>query len=74
MAKRHDVLPTFRQLAEVFPRTFFTKGADVQPLKIGIATDLLAALPPGVEAQEAKRFLGWYVDRRHWWRIHFRRW
>lgn len=63
MTKRHNVLATFRQMAEAFPHTFFAKSADVQPLKIGIATDLLAALPPGVEAHEVKRFLGWYVNR-----------
>jgi sRNA-binding protein len=61
--QRYLLTTTFRQLVEAFPHAFFTKGADVQPLKIGIAAELLAALPPGVGPHEAKRFLGWYVNR-----------
>jgi sRNA-binding protein len=50
------------QFVEAFPRAF-AKGVGVQPLKIGIHAELMAALPPGVQAHEAKRFLGWYVNR-----------
>src|SRR5512144_1769984 len=43
--------------------TFFPPGAAVQPLKIGIADDLCAALPPGLTPGQIRRFLGWYVNR-----------
>jgi len=50
-------------LAAAFPHTFFVDPPQVQPLKIDIHLDLLAALPAEIKPIEAKRFLHWYVHR-----------
>jgi len=55
-----DLLPL---LAAAFPHTFFADPRQVQPLKIDIHQDLLAALPDGITPQQVGRFLYWYVNR-----------
>ena len=44
-------------LAQAFPNTFFTDPGRMQPLKVNIHHDLLAALPAGVSRSQAQRFL-----------------
>ena len=50
-------------LAAAYPHTFFADPKQVQPLKIDIHQDLLAALPEGITPQQVGRFLHWYVNR-----------
>ncbi|HYQ92688.1 MAG TPA: ProQ/FinO family protein [Candidatus Competibacteraceae bacterium] len=50
-------------MTAAFPQTFFTDPAQVQPLKVGIDQDLLAALPEGIKLKEVKGFLHGYVNR-----------
>ena len=55
-----DLLPL---MAAAYPHTFFADPKQVQPLKIDIHQDLLAALPDGITPPQLGRFLYWYVNR-----------
>jgi len=61
MSRKRNPSDLLQTMAEAFPHTFFADPKQVQPLKVDIHLDLLAALPEGIKPSQAQRFLSWYV-------------